>query len=157
SQFALGLSISLAKPTGIHDQGWLSRPASSTSTLCRGSALSLLASTEPAEPAPTTMKSKLGWSIFRPAICTGHKRSAQGSAALRGASTAELVPRGFATRLAVSKRSHAGCRHVRSADVDRYPRGRSARGLSNRARPHQHGRQDPPDRGPGRDRPAPYP
>src|SRR5262245_26032438 len=25
SQFALGLAISLAKPTGIHDQGWLSR------------------------------------------------------------------------------------------------------------------------------------
>jgi hypothetical protein len=33
------------------------------------------------------MKSKLGWSIFRPAICIGHKRSTQVSAVLRGAST----------------------------------------------------------------------
>ena len=39
SQFAAGFAISLAKPTGIRDQGWLSRPASSTSTLCLGLAL----------------------------------------------------------------------------------------------------------------------
>jgi hypothetical protein len=78
SQLAFGLSINLAKPTGIHDQGWLSRPASSTSTLCRGSALSRLASTEPAEPAPTTMKSKIGWSIFLPRGLHRHKRSTQG-------------------------------------------------------------------------------
>ncbi len=50
-----GFWISLAKPTGIRDQGWLSRPASSTSTRCLGSALSRLARTDPAEPAPTTM------------------------------------------------------------------------------------------------------
>jgi hypothetical protein len=84
---ALGLSISLAKPTGIHDQGWLSRPASSTSTLFRGSALSRLASTEPAEPAPTTMKSKLCWSIFPPAVCIVTSAAPKVSAALRRASS----------------------------------------------------------------------
>jgi hypothetical protein len=52
-----------------------------------GSALSRLASTEPAEPAPTTMKSKVGWSIFPPAVCIGHRRSIQVSAALRRASS----------------------------------------------------------------------
>ncbi|HEY4199629.1 MAG TPA: hypothetical protein VGM83_03630, partial [Devosiaceae bacterium] len=41
----------------------------------------------------------------------------------------ELVPRWFATQLATSKRSCAGFRHVRSADIDRYPRGRPARGF----------------------------
>ena len=55
SQLAAGFSISLANPTGMRDQGWLSRPASSTSTLYLASALNRLASTDPAEPAPTTM------------------------------------------------------------------------------------------------------
>jgi hypothetical protein len=55
SQFAAGFSISLAKPTGIRDQGWLSRPGFQHQHPCRGSALSRLARTEPAEPAPTTM------------------------------------------------------------------------------------------------------
>jgi hypothetical protein len=55
SQLAAGFSISLANPTGIRDQGWLSRPASRTSTRYLALALSRLASTEPADPAPTTM------------------------------------------------------------------------------------------------------
>src|SRR5882762_8432738 len=33
SQLAAGFSISLAKPIGIRDHGWLSLPASSTNTL----------------------------------------------------------------------------------------------------------------------------
>ena len=49
--------------------------------------------------------------------------------------------------IAVFRKLFPGCRYVRSADVDRDPRGRPARGLSDRARPDQHGRQDPPDRG----------
>ena len=52
-----GVGISLAKPTGIRDQGWLSPPGFQHQHLVPGSALSRLASTEPAEPAPTTMKS----------------------------------------------------------------------------------------------------
>ena len=55
SQLAAGLSINLANPTGIRDQGWLSRPASSTSTRCLGLADKRFARTDPAEPAPTTM------------------------------------------------------------------------------------------------------
>ena len=55
SQLAAGFSISLAKPTGIRDHGWLSLPASSTNTLCLPSALSRFASTDPADPAPTTI------------------------------------------------------------------------------------------------------
>ena len=55
SQFAAGFSIRRAKPTGTRDHGWLSRPASSTSTLYLGSALRRLATTDPADPAPTTM------------------------------------------------------------------------------------------------------
>jgi hypothetical protein len=38
SQLAAGFWINLAKPTGIRDQGWLSRSFSSKSTRCFGSA-----------------------------------------------------------------------------------------------------------------------
>jgi hypothetical protein len=55
SQLAAGLLISLAKPIGIWDQGWLAGPASSSSTLFLGSADSRFATTAPADPAPTTI------------------------------------------------------------------------------------------------------
>jgi len=45
-----------ANAAGILMLGWRSRPpASISSTLFAGSSLSLFASTQPAEPAPTTM------------------------------------------------------------------------------------------------------
>jgi hypothetical protein len=47
--------ISRAIPIGMNDQGWLARPASSNSTLLRGSADSRFVTAAPAEPAPTTM------------------------------------------------------------------------------------------------------
>ncbi len=55
SQLAAEFSISLAKPIGMRDQGWLSLPASSTNTLFLPSPLSRFASTDPADPAPTTI------------------------------------------------------------------------------------------------------
>src|SRR4051812_29670969 len=63
SQLAAGFWINLAKPTGIRDQGWLSRPASSTSTRCLGSALSRLARADPAEPAPTNVIEDLAFHV----------------------------------------------------------------------------------------------
>ena len=55
-QFTAGRSIIFQKPTGTWMSGLESRPpASSSSTLLPASALRRLASTQPAEPAPTTM------------------------------------------------------------------------------------------------------
>jgi hypothetical protein len=52
---AAGLVISRAIPIGMNDQGWLARPASSNSTLLRGSADSRFATAAPAEPATMPM------------------------------------------------------------------------------------------------------
>jgi hypothetical protein len=52
----MSLRNSFAKPAGIWMNLSLSRgPASSTTTDADGSALSRLATTDPAEPVPTTM------------------------------------------------------------------------------------------------------
>jgi hypothetical protein len=54
-QLTAGL-VSLVKPTGMWIRGDQSRPpASSSRTLVAGFALSRLATTQPAAPAPTTM------------------------------------------------------------------------------------------------------
>ena len=55
-QFTLGRSIICQNPPGMWMRGLQSRPpASSSSTELRESALNRFASTQPAEPAPTTM------------------------------------------------------------------------------------------------------
>ena len=54
-QFTLGRSIIFQKPTGTWMSGLQSRPpASNSSTVWRPLAVRRLASTQPAEPAPTT-------------------------------------------------------------------------------------------------------
>ncbi len=56
SQLTAGMSIVLVKPAGIWIQMLLSLPpASSSRTVVFGSSVSRLASTQPAEPAPTMM------------------------------------------------------------------------------------------------------
>src|SRR4051794_28578952 len=59
----------LANPTGMRTLMLRSDPpASTSSTRLAGSWLRRLASTQPAEPAPTTMKSKssgMGWTLLR--------------------------------------------------------------------------------------------
>src|SRR5258708_36435016 len=58
-QLSCGLAIAFISPAGIRIDSELSAgPASSSSTLCRPDPASRLAMTDPADPAPTTMKSQ---------------------------------------------------------------------------------------------------